>query len=145
MHSDKVEDYTRDFGRPIRDRDFGWQPGEVFVSPLPPGKPIEKGDESRKDDGKDGGFWLLPYVGMRELSRLYAIGASKYSPRGWEKGMAWSRIVDPMFRHLFKWLKGEKYDQRDGQHHLAAVAWACFALMEYEETHPELDDLKRPT
>lgn len=105
----------------------------------------EHGDSSRKDAGKDAGFWLLPYVGLRELARVYKIGADKYSPRGWERGMAWSRIVDPMFRHLFKWMKGEKYDQTDGQHHLASVAWACFALMEYEETHPELDDLKRPS
>lgn len=120
--------------------------GDPFASdPTRAEKPTtESGDSSRKDAGKDAGFWLLPYVGLRELARVYKIGANKYEPRGWEKGMAWSRIVDPMFRHLFKWLKGEKYDQTDGQHHLASVAWACFALMEYEETHPELDDLRRP-
>jgi len=108
-------------------------------------RPAESGDAKRLDDGKAGGFWLIPTGPLTELAKLYATGAAKYAPRGWEAGMEWSRVVDPMFRHLLKWLRGEKYDQVDGQHHLAAVAWACFALMEYEETHPELDDLKRPT
>lgn len=143
---------TRDFSLPHRDsadrklieypvtidRSVTERPWRV-PEPLPEG--LETGDSSRKDAGKDAGFWLIPYVGLRELARTYKIGADKYQPRGWEKGMAWSRVVDPMFRHLFKWLGGEKYDQVDGQHHLAAVAWACFALMEFEETHPELDDV----
>jgi hypothetical protein len=106
------------------DRSVTERPWRV-PEPLPEG--LETGDSSRKDAGKDAGFWLVPYVGLRELARTYKIGADKYQPRGWEKGMAWSRVVDPMFRHLFKWLRGEKYDQVDGQHHLAAVAWACFA------------------
>lgn len=103
----------------------------------------ETGDTHRLDAGKDAGFWLIPRRPLILLAQLYAIGAAKYAPRGWEAGMAWSRIVDPLFRHLLKWLTGEKYDPVDGQHHLAAVAWACFALMEYETTHPELDDLAR--
>lgn len=137
-------DVARDFGEPKRFITDPPPEGVMLPTDNPYVTPVEAGDSSRKDTGKDAGFHLLPYVGLRELARLYKIGADKYEPRGWEKGMAWSRIVDPMFRHLFKWLGGEKYDQVDGQHHLAAVAWACFALMEYEETHPELDDLKRP-
>jgi hypothetical protein len=31
-------------------------------------------------------------------------------------------------------------DPEDGQHHLASVAWCAMALIELEETHPELDD-----
>jgi len=108
-------------------------------------RPVETGDAKRLDDGKDAGFWLIPTRPLTELAKLYALGAAKYSPRGWEKGTEWSRVVDPMFRHLLKWLGGEKYDRVDGQHHLIAVAWACFALVEYEETHPELDDLRRPS
>ena len=60
---------------------------------------VEKGDNSRKDAGKDSGFWLIPTGPLTELAKLYALGAAKYSPRGWERGMKWSRIVDPMFRH----------------------------------------------
>jgi hypothetical protein len=104
---------------------------------------IETGDEKRKDTGKAAGFWLIPSGPLAALAHVYKIGADKYSPRGWESGMEWSRIVDPMFRHILAWMRGEKYDKTDGQHHLASVAWACFALMEYENTHPELDNLER--
>lgn len=101
----------------------------------------EVGDEKRKDTGKPGGYYLIPTQPLEELAKLYAMGAAKYSPRGWEAGMEWHRIYDPMMRHIQKWLKGETHDAVDGQHHMAAVAWAAFALMEYERTHPELDDI----
>lgn len=139
--------YNKDFGRPVKRHVILEDPALVPVEPLPTGNrfvtPVESGDGQRKDAGKPGGFWLIPTRPLTEMAKLYALGAAKYAPRGWEQGMAWSRIVDPMFRHLLAWLRGERYDALDGQHHLAAVAWACFALMEYEQTHPELDDLKR--
>jgi hypothetical protein len=103
----------------------------------------ERGDHARLDYGKDAGFWLLPRRPLIALAHVFQIGADKYAPRGWEAGMEWSRVVDPLFRHLLKWLSGEKYDPVDGQHHLASVIWACMVLMEYEETHPELDNLAR--
>lgn len=114
-------------------------PGDWTPGPRP--KVIETGDQHRKDEGKVKGFYLMPTRALREMARLYKIGADKYQPRGWERGMEWSRIWDPAFRHLLAWLDGERYDPVDGQHHLAAVAWACFALIEYEETHPELNDI----
>lgn len=113
----------------------------VPVSDTELSAPVETGDGQRKDDNKIKGFYLLPTRPLEEVARLYQIGANKYTPRGWEKGMAWSRVLDPMFRHLFKWIRGERYDKVDGQHHLASVIWAALALMEYEETHPELDDI----
>jgi hypothetical protein len=103
----------------------------------------EQGDSSRKDAGKDAGFHLIPRRPLAKVATVYQIGADKYSPRGWEAGMAWSRVADPLDRHWGKWLSGETYDQTDGQHHLASVVWAGLTLMEYEETHPELDDLAR--
>jgi hypothetical protein len=30
----------------------------------------------------------------------------------------------------------------DGQHHLAIVAWGALVLMTYEQTKPELDDMR---
>jgi hypothetical protein len=101
----------------------------------------EVGDGQRKDGNKVRGFGLIPQAPLFELARLYQLGADKYSPRGWEKGMEYSRVIDAAYRHLGKYLSGERYDAVDGQHHLAAVAWAAFAIMEYERTHPELDDI----
>lgn len=102
--------------------------------------PSESGDALKKDAGKVR-YDLIPVGPLRELARLYTIGAEKYAPRGWEQpGMDWSRIIAAMQRHTEAWRGGEQFDPVDGQHHLAAVAWCAFALMEYEQTHPDLDD-----
>lgn len=100
---------------------------------------IERGDGMKKDAGKLR-YDLIPVRPLAEVARVYTIGAAKYEPRGWEKGMAWGRIWGAMLRHSMRWWGGEKFDPVDGQHHLASVAWCALALMEYEETHPELDD-----
>lgn len=96
--------------------------------------------EGRKDDANKPRWDLLPRS-IWQLVEVYTIGAKKYADRNWEKGIAWHRIFRAMIGHAFKWwLFREKLDPDDGQHHLASVAWCALALMEYEETHPELDD-----
>ena len=85
-------------------------------------------------------FDLLPVRPLEEVARVYTIGAKKYADRNWEKGLQWGRVFAAMMRHAWAWWRGEKHDPKDGQHHLASVAWCALALMEYEETHQELDD-----
>jgi hypothetical protein len=85
-------------------------------------------------------FDLIPVLPLIELAKLYAIGAQKYQDKNWEKGLSWSRVYAAMQRHANKWWAGETYDSEDGQNHLSSVVWCAFALMEYERTHPELDD-----
>src|SRR5581483_6939658 len=92
----------------------------------------ETGDKSKKDAGK-APFALIPADALEALAELYGIGAAKYSPRGWEAGMDWSRIFSAMMRHAWKWWRGETYDEVDGQHHLISVAWCAFALFTYAE------------
>lgn len=102
-------------------------------------KTSETGDSKKKDTGKL--MWeLLPPEGMDELVRVYTIGAGKYSPRGWESGIEYGRIFSAMMRHSFAWLRGEKYDPVDGQHHLASVAWCALALITFEERGVGEDD-----
>lgn len=115
-------------------------PGVLDVKPEVIAEKIE-GEGRKNNAGKVGGFWLIPQAPLFELAKLYATGAQKYEPRNWEEGIPYSAIVDAAYRHLGKWLAGEKRDQTDGQHHLASVAWCMFALMEYERTHPEKDDI----
>lgn len=100
-------------------------------------------DGGRKDDGGKLRFDLLPIGPLCELARVYTIGAGKYEDRNWEKGIAYNRVYAAMLRHATAWWGGERDDQEDGQHHLASVAWCALALMEYERTHPELDNRPR--
>lgn len=83
---------------------------------------------------------LIPIEPLLEVARVYTIGCKKYADRNWEKGILWTRCYGALLRHLWQWFKGEKYDSNDGQHHLAAVVFYAFALMEFENTHAELDD-----
>lgn len=86
-------------------------------------------------------YSLIPVIPKEELARVYTVGAEKYSPRNWEKGFPWSHMIDAMERHIEAFKKGEFNDKESGCKHLAAAAFYCFALMEFEHTHPELNDL----
>ena len=107
----------------------------------------------RKDDEDKLRFDLIPARPLEQVARVYTIGARKYDDRNWEKGLSWGRVFAAMMRHAWAWWRGETFDVTDGQHHLASVAWCALALMEYEQTHQELDDrpggwrqeAKRPT
>ena len=86
---------------------------------------------------------LVPVKPLWLLAEVYGRGAAKYAPRNWEKGIDYSALYGAMLRHALAFWSGESIDPEDGQHHLASVAWMAFALMEMEETHPELDDRSR--
>lgn len=91
------------------------------------------------DEGKPR-FDLIPVFPLFQLAELFAIGAKKYADRNWEKGTEWSRIYRALLSHTFKFWGGEDYDPVDGQHHLASVAWCALVLLEFTQTHPELDN-----
>ena len=97
-------------------------------------------DVARKYDNEKERFDLIPPGPLLELARVYTYGAGKYADRNWEKGLAWGRIFAAIMRHLWKFWRGEWVDDESGLPHLAHAAWGCFALLEYMNTHPELDD-----
>jgi hypothetical protein len=114
-------------------------PVQEYVAPETPST------AGRKEDADKLRFDLVPVRALEELARVYTIGAKKYDDRNWEKGLRWGRVYAAMERHAKAWWRGERLDPVDGQHHLASVAWCALALMEYERTHPELDDrVKEP-
>ena len=83
---------------------------------------------------------LLPVGPLKELAKTYTIGSKKYGDLNYLGGMSWSKIYGAMLRHLVAWIDGEQIDPENEQHHLAAVAWGAFTLMEYEKLFPELDN-----
>lgn len=81
----------------------------------------------------------LDHIGMEGFFRLakwYEAGANKYRDRNWELGMKTGRCYNSAMRHLMKYGAGWKDED-----HLAACAWNIFAIMEYETTLPEQQDL----
>lgn len=136
MADNNPDHYTKDYGDP-----------EVHSKLLmdwhkaPPAAIVVHTDPAPRDPIRTSGYSLIPPEPMGEVARVFQIGAEKYEPRGWEKGLPWSDVVDRIHKHLGRWMRGEKFDLEDGQHNLASVAWAALVLMEFEKTHPETDDI----
>jgi len=86
---------------------------------------------------------LVPQIGSEEERLVYMIGAKKHGAESWREGMPWSVCLSKLVRHLGSFVNGESRCPRDGQHHLGSVKFWCNALMEYEKTHPELDDIRK--
>jgi len=98
-------------------------------------------NQGAKETGCKARFDLIPPYPLWELAKAYNIGGgNKYHERSWEKGISYGSIIGALLRHVYKWIAGEKVDPEDGIHHLAHAAWCCFTLMEYQQTHMELDD-----
>ena len=90
-------------------------------------------------DGEKPGFEFLEWEELSQVNEVFRFGAKKYAPHNWKKGMDWHRCVNSCLRHLFKWFRGERYDEESGLPHLAHAAWNILALMWYEENRIGLD------
>ena len=75
---------------------------------------------------------LIPPEWIWGIGMVLTRGAAKYAIRNWERGMKWSYPVGCAFRHLLKFVCGERYDPETGCHHLVMVAWNALALMTYD-------------
>lgn len=69
-----------------------------------------------------GRFDLLPFDALQELAKVFEKGASKYSPRNWEKGIGVEVFLDSAARHLHKAISGHTDEP-----HLPMAMWniAC--------------------
>lgn len=67
-------------------------------------------------------------------------GVGKYGDRNWERGMSWGKLFGSAMRHLWQFWWGQDLDPESGLPHLAHAATCVLMLLEYQSTHPELDD-----
>ena len=111
-------------------------------------KPIEASSLSvpklgglRYDEGKNR-LDLIPPEWDWELGKVFTAGAKKYPARNWEQGMAYSKVLGPLRRHLNAYLRGVKIDETDGAYHIAKVAWNALALLTYDLRGIGEDDLR---
>jgi hypothetical protein len=102
----------------------------------------ETGTAMRKDGDKVR-HDLIPPIATNELAKVLTYGAQKYAVNNWRKGMAWSRIIGSLKRHLNALEQGEDYDKETGLLHAAHVMCNAAFLTEYYTIFPQGDD--RPT
>ena len=94
---------------------------------------------ARFDEGKNR-HDLLPPHPIDQIALVYTYGTIKYDDDNWWKGMKWKKVIGPLLRHAWKWIRGETYDDESGLHHLAHCAWQCMCLMEYERNGIGVDN-----
>lgn len=93
----------------------------------------------RYNDGKTR-HDLVPAFAQEQYARVLTAGAKKYTPRNWEKGMAWSKVLASMKRHIIAFERGEDYDPETGELHMAHVMCNAAFLTEYYRIYPQGDD-----
>jgi hypothetical protein len=104
--------------------------------------------EIRSVDPKTGGekgvklarYDLIPPHALEALAVHYGKGMEKYAERNWERGYKWGYSFAAMMRHAWAFWRGESIDPDTGGHHLTAVAWHAFALIEFERRKIGTDD-----
>lgn len=93
-----------------------------------------------KHDQEKPDMSLLSSVAMVKIAEVMTHGKRKYSANNWRGGLSWTRVLAAAFRHLYSYLGGEDKDPETGYSHLAHASCCLMFLLEYEQTHKELDD-----
>jgi len=104
---------------------------------------FETGAVRDSQEGKSRPDLISPFA-LDRVGHWLALGAEKYGPHNWQKGMDFSRVTASLFRHLVAFLKRD-----ESEDHLAAIIANSSFLIHYEEMIkrgllPEsLDDLPK--
>lgn len=96
--------------------------------------------EGKKDDQNKPPMELLSHPALVEISRAFGHGKVKYGAFNYRKGIAWTRIIGALYRHVGQFNSGENTDTESGVSHLAHAAACCIMLLDLIVGHPELDD-----
>ena len=97
-------------------------------------------DQVQKYDGGKAPLNLLSTVALNKTAEVLGFGAQKYSAHQWRAGIEWSRLLRAAMNHLTAYNDGIDLDEESGLSHLAHAACNVMFLLEYEQTHPEMDD-----
>jgi hypothetical protein len=98
-----------------------------------------RGDGKRDNQGKVR-VDLLPPFALEQMAKVFTFGATKYEPHNWKKGMAWSKVLASLKRHLLAFESGEDYDKETGLLHSAHIMANASFLTEYYKIYPQGDD-----
>ncbi len=87
---------------------------------------------------------LLSTEALNQTAAVLKFGADKYAAHNWRKGFQWSRPMSAALRHITAFNAGEDCDPESGLSHLAHAMCCIMFLLEFQKTHPELDDRYKP-
>lgn len=112
----------------------------TFTSGMVTGSGSAGGGGAMKFDDAKLPVNLLSTEALLQTAAVLKFGADKYHAHNWRDGFAWSRPLAAAMRHIMAYNDGEDKDPESGLSHLAHAACCIMFLLEFEKTHPELDD-----
>lgn len=83
-------------------------------------------------------FTLIPPDALAYLADLFTLGAMKYAPRNWERGMKYTDVMKSLDRHWNAFKSGEDRDMGTPAdpgstlYHMVHVVWNAMALLTYQ-------------
>lgn len=83
---------------------------------------------------------LVDWKSLEGLVRVLEMGADKYAPYNWTKGMPVTEVSESLLRHMFAFLNGESEDKESLESHLSHVMCNCMFLIHIMREKPEFDD-----
>jgi hypothetical protein len=93
----------------------------------------------KKDLGKTR-MDLIDPLAIEGLAKVLTFGAEKYAAHNWRKGIANSRLIAAMLRHLFAIMRGEDIDPESGLPHIDHVGCCWMFISNNMKVRPEMDD-----
>lgn len=100
---------------------------------------MDKKEGLRFNEGKLR-FDLMHPVAQEGLARVLTTGANKYAVRNWELGMAWTKVIASLKRHLNAFEAGEDFDAESGELHINHIQCNAHFLSAYYKIAPQYDD-----
>lgn len=83
---------------------------------------------------------LVDWKSIEPMVRVLEMGAKKYAPYNWTKGMPVTEISESLLRHMFAFLNGEDMDKESKIEHLGHVMCNAMFLVYMMREKPEFDD-----
>lgn len=83
---------------------------------------------------------LIDFEALEGLAKVLTFGANKYGADNWRGGIANSRIVSSLLRHLSAYQRGEDFDPESGLSHLDHIGCNWMFLSANAKQRPHCDD-----
>ena len=83
---------------------------------------------------------LLDGYALEQIALVLAHGAEKYGRYNWRGGIAYSRLIAAILRHLTAFNNGQDADPESGISHLAHAGCGIMFLLWMTKFKSELDD-----
>ena len=108
--------------------------------------PLKLDTGAKKNDQGKLRFDLIPASTEQALAKVLTHGARTYADENWRNGFNWKRVYAATRRHLNQWIDPRQPDTDEAEpnpshlNHLYHAMCNIAFLIEFLESHPELDD-----